>query len=201
MAPRDFSFELLMNNNIVKAGSCLRLAVLLLIAALLCVVLFSGRLGLGNFSSRSVVETLDSPVGVSAAESYRFFLDGREFKPWVHSLYGDPSRLQPGDVVLIEWMPLTLGEPGVYRFRRSPSDYRKTFCQRGDDPEVVVGVTLQPSHFVGEQEVFSDPLGALSAAEIRGLWGIRVAEWSDVVIDQLEGIDPRRTCLSLSEGV
>ena len=92
-------------------------------------------------------------------------------------------------------IPLVLESERVLNFTRDEESRDRLYVQGPGQPRQLVGLRVKAPI----DEVETSPLASLSDAEIRGLWGIRICDWSAEVGQKLKLIDPARTCVSFSE--
>jgi hypothetical protein len=131
---------------------------------------------------------------------YKFTINGLPFAPRVFSLRGDPDNPQPGDLIALGTLLLTLGPERDCHFiikpeRKDRKQFGRVFLRLVDGRERVVGVRVLSIH-IGDKSHIVSPLDDLSADEIRGLWGVCIEAWSGNVAERLRQIDPARTCIS-----
>jgi hypothetical protein len=109
---------------------------------------------------------------------YKFTFNGMPFKPHVTSLHGDPGHPQPGDLISVAGLLLTLGPERSCHFvtpAAPAKDGRLLIQLEGGKTRPVAAIV----HTVHEDKkvVICNPLAKLSADEIKGLWGIHIGAW------------------------
>jgi hypothetical protein len=133
-------------------------------------------------------------------EAYFFTLDGKPFTPEIVSLRGDAAHPQPGDLLRIDDLLLTLGPEHACHFVTTPDEDGRLLLQAAGGPQRVVGALVR-WHYVDDRKVVYNPLARLPPDEVRRLWGIYLDEWPDGVAEKLKQADASRTCLTLTDNV
>lgn len=112
-------------------------------------------------------------------ENYVFTLNDEPFTPEVMSLSGDPEHPQPGDVIQVGGILLTLVPERVCHFRITPDKYdpEKILLVGKDGRESVIGVRI---FWNSGKKQYTNLLATLSEEELAGLWGVYVDDcWND----------------------
>jgi hypothetical protein len=130
--------------------------------------------------------------------AYDFTLDGKPFTPMIISMNGDPAHPQPGDLLCVDRLLLTLGPERACHFVTTSQEDGRVWLQLANGEKRIVGASVTSS-FPDNERVINDPLAKLSPAEIRGLWGIYLDEWPAGIADKLKDLDLVRACLTLSD--
>ncbi len=131
-------------------------------------------------------------------QAYVFTLDGKPFTPEIVCVLGEPASPQPGDLIRVGRLLLTLGPERDCHFVSTPQEDGRLLLQTDGGESRVVGASIGWS-FRGEEKTIFDPLARLSPDEIRGLWGICLDEWPEGVAGKLKQADPARTCIVLTD--
>jgi hypothetical protein len=130
---------------------------------------------------------------------YSFTLNGKPFVPHVISLDADRDNPKAGDLIRIGHHMLTLGKQKKCDFIITKREDGRVFLKDGDKKRVVsVRVSWG---YDGDTKVIYNPIAKLSAAEVKGLWGLVLDEWPAGIEKKLSEIDPARTCLTVTEYV
>ncbi|MBT3200988.1 MAG: hypothetical protein HN350_13880 [Phycisphaerales bacterium] len=128
---------------------------------------------------------------------YTFTLNGDPVYPDIISLDGDDDNPKAGDLVNIDGHLLTLGKHKKCDFIKTDrKDGRLCLLENGK--KRVVGVRVgrwfAPE---GREWGTSNPLAKLSAAEVKGLWGLVIEVWPEGIEKRFSQIDPLRTCVTV----
>ena len=126
-------------------------------------------------------------------DGYRFFLDGTPFSATA-SLSTGRSGLGPGDVITVDNIELTIGEPGEYRFR---SAREGVLLELPDGRTRWVAVRVERTYDDGP--AFVDGLAPLSEDEVRGLWGLRAETWTASCAAKARWLDAERVFVALGQ--
>lgn len=135
-----------------------------------------------------------------ATGTYRFMLDGKEIRPEILSLDGDPDHPRYGDVIEVAGIRLTIDRPGEYRFRSAPREDGRLFLALGQEKETVVGAAVRWT-YQGERKVVFNPLTNLTIQEARQLRGVYLDEWPAGIEGRLKTCDLERLCLTVTDNV
>jgi hypothetical protein len=139
-----------------------------------------------------------------SAEVYRpytFTLDGRPFAPFVYSQEGEPDRPRPGDAIIVDHIPVRLGEQRVLRLVTSPRD-NPTQIHRieKDGSKRLVALNLGQSWYDPEpRQQARAAFTRLSVQELRDLQGLVLNGPLTGLENHLRHLDPRRICLGVTE--
>jgi hypothetical protein len=120
----------------------------------------------------------------------------------VISLAGDNTRPEPGDLIEVGSLLLTLGSERDCRFVTTPPEDGRLLLKTADGGTRVVAVNVwseTSGPWNDPRKTFHDPLGQLTPSEISGLWGIQLADWPEGTERRLSHVDQRRTCVWLTE--
>jgi len=138
---------------------------------------------------------------------YSFFLDGQAVRPRWYSINGDADAMRRGDVIVVPSPRagcteqfLTLGQERTCHLLTTPEEEGCLLLET-DSGSRVVGVTvrvLSKWDSGRSQSTLVNPLEKMSPDEIKGLWGIHLADWPKGIEKVLAYIDTDRVCLSLS---
>ena len=148
-------------------------------------------------------------MSVRAAEPakempYTFSINGKPFAPRVFSLRGDPEHPQPGDLIALGELLLTLGPERDCPFiipveKRYWSDFDKVLLRLPNGKQRIVGVRIFYKNRQFRQD-FINPLKKLSEDEIHGLWGVYLNAWPDEVAQKLQHLEFARACITVDAG-
>jgi len=128
-----------------------------------------------------------------------FTLNGKPFRPRIISLDGDRENPKAGDLIHVDRHLLTLGEGEKFDFITTESQAGRVFLKdENGEGKRVVSVRVSWT-FDDDTKVVRNPLAKLSAAEVKGLWGLVLDEWPAGIEKKLAEIDPRRTCVTVTE--
>ena len=133
-------------------------------------------------------------------EPFQFTLNGREVEPEaVYSLEGDPRRPRPGDVVVIDDMPIVLGAERRQQLVgvRDYPEQRLYLVQR-DGSRRLVAVNVGWTFDKG-QKVVRNPLAKLSAGELAALRGLVLDDWPSGIEVTLRQLDLSHVCLTITD--
>lgn len=149
------------------------------------VALFS--LGLSAFSAETPGE-------------YTFTIDGEPYSPWLRTTEG-PEPV-PGDVADFESFRMCLDAPGHYDLKTKDGITRRvleggrsvivacSISEKDDDPSPVkTRLKRKPS--------VSNPLAAMSDAEVKGLRGVSLWSWPEGIEKDLARLNWEHLCLSI----
>jgi hypothetical protein len=135
------------------------------------------------------------------AKTYRFTLDGKPFTPEIIPVIGTAAAPAAGDIVRVGQFRLVLGEDRECNFVTTPEeDGRLLLRNAGRESVIAVRVwqdTTGP--YEDRKTVFRDPLSRLTDAQIRQLWGVRLAAWPRGIEKRLQHLDLSRSCIELAE--
>jgi hypothetical protein len=129
---------------------------------------------------KTVAALLLLAAAAGAEERYEFFLGDEKLDAPIVSLEGTPQDPRPGDLVKIDEVWITLGEPGTYRLR---FERDRIFRTSADGAETLLAATTRAD---------------LSREEMGGLRGLRIGYWDDAIKGLVGAIDPATTCVTLS---
>jgi hypothetical protein len=148
---------------------------------------------------RAFVRWSESRDGTDPTREYDFDWDHKLLGRFLHSLHGTPDQPRPGDVIsAIIDPPITLGEPGTYRFKYLDDNYTRYYLEREDGSRQLI--SAEPEHLYNREtdvETIVDPLASLTPEQIHGLWGLKISECTDATLDNLQYINPDRLCLTV----
>ena len=133
---------------------------------------------------------------VAGEPDYKFSIEGQPFEPLVLSLNGDNKHPQPGDLINLNEMLLTLGEQRICAFETAPEG-AGILLENEDGRTNWVAACVKWTYKDGNM-VILNPLEKLSEQEIHGLWGLRLDYWDDAIAKKIKAIDPQRTCVTIT---
>lgn len=148
-----------------------------------------------------------------AAPEYRPYVFTLEGRPWVparvYSMEGEPERPRPGDVIMVEEIPIRLGPERVLHL--SVADRlgeARVHAATPGGPRRLIGLRAGTAEFHGDihgdmgQELRRtfQALARLTPAELLGLRGLSLRLWPPGVGETLARLDPRRSCIAVSDG-
>jgi len=128
-------------------------------------------------------------------DGYTFFLDGEAKSFRLTTVTGKPGEPAPGDVILVNGIPLTLGPERQCRFR---SAREGVLLELPDGGTRLVGVRVADAHVDGDY-VFVDGMAALSEEQVRGLWGLRASTWALSCAQKAKWLDESRVAVSVGQ--
>jgi len=118
--------------------------------------------------------------------------------PFVIPDLADGESVKPGELALSGRVLVRVPEDQELPITTSWTEDNRLVLEVDGQPSRTIGVNVDWDYVDGEK-VLVDPLAALSDEEIRGLWGIRLDHWSDVVAEKLKHVDPERVCITLTQ--
>ncbi len=158
------------------------------------------REGAQNLEAAPVAaEPWAQPAPVERGGGYVFHTKSKRYGPVffpLDSINGDPG---PGDVVCFRDHTLILNEPGEY-FLSPPEALHDRLVAVGPDGTrrpLSVALFTPPAEVQGRENGTSP--GSISAEQLRQLWGVSVSEVGPGAKTLLRGIDPARTCVTVTD--
>lgn len=118
--------------------------------------------------------------------------------PFVIPDLADGESVKPGELALSGRVLVRVPEDQVLPITANWTEDNRLVLEVDGQKSRTIGVNVDWDYVDGEK-VLVDPLAALSDQEIRGLWGIRLDHWSDVVAEKLKHVDPERVCITLTQ--
>jgi hypothetical protein len=149
----------------------------------------------------TVVGALALSCSTAAAETptdgYTFFLDGTPKTFPVTTVAGRPGEPAPGDVILVNGIPLTLGPERQCHFR---SAREGVLLELPDGGTRLVGVRVAHAH-IDDDYVLVDGMAALSEDQVRALWGLSAETWTPSCAQKAKWLDESRVAISVGQSV
>ncbi len=133
--------------------------------------------------------------------NFKIYLNGHKIEyPWFYSLTGTPEKMMAGDVIEINYFYLTLGKPGIYKFKIDPKKEQILLLKYGtDDSYYKVAVKIERDYDSSKKKAYHNPLKNMPAKEIKRLRGLLIDGWPDKIEEKLKHIDGEKIFLTVSE--
>ncbi|MFZ2653561.1 MAG: hypothetical protein WAX69_01475 [Victivallales bacterium] len=161
-------------------------------------------------SGQNVPSAIDSK---STSSDYEFTLNGKPIKlspeNWF-SLNGNDAP-QPGDVIAVGQLYLTLGKEKVCNFVTAPNDEGCLLLKLEDGSTRVIGATIKEIYSEdkylqvlsaldnGKKKEMVNPLAKMSTDEIHGLWGLHIDRYPVGLEQKIKQINLARTCICITQ--